>query len=323
MKSPHGTRPSSRRDLVVAAFVVCLGAGTAFAQDDTTAEFAASASAPTAAPKPEIAQIPMRGAGSLGGDVNMVTQVFKPPGSGPFPTLVFSHGRAGSGTERAQLTRPISTNQVRYWLGKGYAVVAPIRVGYGATGGPDAELNGARFDSDGQCRSRPDFRSAADAGSKAVLATVDWLHAQTWADVRHIVLEGQSAGGLATVAAAARRPAGVIAYINFAGGAGGNPERSPGRSCDPDQLTAIYTELGQTTVIPNLWIYAENDQYFGADAPVAWHAGFAKGGSRTRFIHAPPVADGDGHGLSRHATRLWAGYLNEFLGSVDGAPASK
>lgn len=265
---------------------------------------------------PALVDIPMKGAGTFGGDVNMITQVFKPQGDGPFPVLLFSHGRAGTDADRSKLTRPIPSDQARYWVNRGFAVVAPIRAGYGATGGPDAEANGVRFDSEGRCKGRPDFRGQADAARQAVMGALNWIRAQPWADSRQIVLEGQSVGGLATVAAAAQRPDGVVGYINFAGGAGGNPERSPGRGCDPDQLTALYSEYGRTTTIPNLWIYAENDQYWGADSPKAWHAGFAKGTSRTTFVQAPAVADGDGHGLARHAPRLWARYLDDFMASL-------
>ena len=46
-------------------------------------------------------------------------------------------------------------------------------------------------------------------------------------------------------------------------------------------------------------------------------------GSRTNFVHAPAVADGDGHGLSRHAPRLWAPYVEAFLATIafDTPPA--
>ena len=264
----------------------------------------------------ETAAIPLPGGGVFGREIAMVTPVYRPAGPGPFPVVLFSHGRAGDAAGRARLTYPVSATQVRYWLARGVAVVAPIRPGYGATGGPDAEINGARFEADGRCVGKPDYRSTADHARKAVRATLGWLRAQPWADGRRILLEGQSVGGYATVAAAAERPAGVVGYINFAGGTGGSPERSPGRSCDPEQLTALYTEFGKSVDLPGLWVYAENDQYWGPDAPRAWYAGFAAGGSRSTFVHAPPVPDGDGHGLSRHAPRLWAAYLDDFIATI-------
>lgn len=251
----------------------------------------------------------------------MVTQVFKPAGDGPFPVVVFSHGRAGEAFDRARLSRPVAAEQVSYWLSKGMAVVAPIRPGYGATGGADVESAGARFDALGQCTSRPDYRRMASAAKATMHAALAWLQGQPWADKQRIVLAGQSVGGLATVAVAADRPAGVVGYINFAGGTGGNPQLAPGKSCDAEQLKDVYTEFGKTTTLPNLWVYAENDQYWGHDAPKAWHAGFAAGGSRTTFIHAPPVADGNGHALSGRSRSLWAPYVDDFLRSI-GLPVS-
>jgi dienelactone hydrolase len=302
-----------------AVLLTCSNALPALAQQDAT-----SASSPEPL-HPETASVPVPGAGLLGSDVQMVTLVYKPAGPGPYPVLLFSHGRAADATRRAHLERPASPGQVRYWLARGVAVVAPIRPGYGATGGPDAEAHSARFDANGQCVSRPSFDSTANAAKRAVQATLAWLQAQPWADTRHVILEGQSVGGLATVATAAGQPPGVIGYINFAGGAGGNPEHAPGHSCDPQQLTALYAQFGKSTVVPNLWIYAENDQYWGPTAPKAWHEAFASGGSPTRFIAAPPVADGDGHGLSRHAASLWSGYIDDFLARIgmSAHPASQ
>ena len=312
----HRRVPRASWARLALALASCLCCVAAHAQQDPADPPVQAASGTPPAPKPEIVEIALQGAATFGGDVNMVTDVFKPAGPGPFPVLLFSHGRAGNAVDRSKLTRPIPSDQVSFWLGKGYAVVAPIRVGYGATGGPDAEANGVRFDTEGRCVGRPDFRGTAEAAGKTVVATLAWLRSQPWADTQRVILEGQSVGGFATVAAAAHKPDGVLAFINFAGGTGGNPGRSPGHGCDPDQLTDLYTEFGKTTSIPNIWIYAENDQYWGADAPKAWHAGFAKGGSKTLFVQAPPVSDGDGHGLSRHAPRLWAPYLNGFLDSI-------
>lgn len=244
-------------------FMLCIGDAPVWAQEEEAASApaaAASASRRPAAPKPDTVSIVLHGAGVFGGDVAMVTQVFKPAGEGPFPVVVFSHGRAGDAFDRARLSRPVAAEQVSYWLSKGMAVVAPIRPGYGATGGADVELAGARFDAFGQCTSRPDYRRMASTGKATVHAALAWLQGQAWADRQRIVLAGQSVGGFTTVAAAADSPAGVAGYINFAGGSGGNPQVAPGKSCDAEQLKDVYTEFGKTTHLPNLWVYAENDQ---------------------------------------------------------------
>ena len=250
------------------------------------------------------------------GDVDMATVYFLPPGPGPFPVVVFSHGRAGAAFDRAKLEVGVSRAQLHYWLGRGVAVVSPVRPGYGRTAGADFELGGARRDSFGRCVGQPDYRRTAGASALTVAATLQWLRSQAWADTHHVLLVGQSVGGLATVAAGAQSLPGVVGYINFAGGSGGDPERAPGVSCDPDQLKDMYAGYGRATHVPSLWVYALNDQYWGATVPTGWHAAFAAGGSATTFFHAPAVADGDGHGLSRHDRALWAPAVDEFIDRI-------
>jgi predicted dienelactone hydrolase len=43
--------------------------------------------------QPQILKISLKGAGMLGGDVAMMTHLNKSQGDGPFPVVVFSHGR--------------------------------------------------------------------------------------------------------------------------------------------------------------------------------------------------------------------------------------
>ena len=248
------------------------------------------------------------------GDVaQMPVTWFVPPGPGPFPVVVFSHGRDPSAAGRAKLSLGINRIQVWFWLARGIAVVSPLRPGYGQGDSGDVENTAVHFDPSGHCVGHADFRKTADAAVRSLDATLRWLRNQPWADARQVLLVGQSAGGLATVAAGAQRLPGVVGYVNFAGGVGGNPERSAGASCDPEQLETLFEAYGRSTTVPNLWVYALNDQYWGMAAPRAWHAAFARGGSPTTFVQAPAVPDGDGHGLSRHAPELWAPTVDAFL----------
>lgn len=266
-----------------------------------------------AQPQPEVAHIRVHGAALLAGDAEMVTQVFKPAGAGPFPVVVYSHGRAESDVQRRQMTRPIPLGHVRYWTDKGFAVVAPIRPGYGATGSFDRENSGARYDDLGNCRSLPDFERAAEHAREATLAAIDWVRGQDWARRDFIVLEGTSMGGLTTVATAAVNPPGVVGYINFAGGAGGDPQRAPGKSCGAKAMVSVMASYGKTTRVPGLWLYAENDRYWGPEAPRAWFDAFAAGGSPARMVMTAPVPDTDGHMLLLRGGRLWSVHTDRFI----------
>ncbi len=306
MSNPTPAPRTLTHALVACAIGACLS--TASAQD-------AGAPADAAAVK-ESASIPLHGAALFGRDAAMLALVFRPPGPGPFPVVVFSHGRSGERSSRESLKQGIGREQLRYWLDRGDAVVAPIRPGYGETGGSDVEHQSFRFDGVGLCRGSTDYVHLADIVSRTVVATLDWLKAQPWADTQHVLLAGLSYGGFTTVAAGALPLPGVVGYVNYAGGAGGDPKDSPAHSCHPDEVTEVFAKLGKTTTVPNLWIYARNDEYWGPDVPAAWHAAFAAGGSRTTFVLAPPVDDGKGHTLANHSPTLWAPAVDAFLATI-------
>jgi dienelactone hydrolase len=271
----------------------------------------------------EIIKVTVKGAG-LFGDADMPVHVFKPTltqanaGSGPWPVVIFSHGRAGSQFERAQLKNPVAFGHVRYWHSKGYAVIAPIRPGYGGSAG-DPENSGASFPvSGGACTGSPSFARTAQAASHAVRAAHDWLLTQEWAQKKSILLVGQSVGGLTTLAACSQAWPGVIGCINFAGGAGGNPSNSPGKSCAPEKMGDLMAEFGRTTPLPSLWLYSENDLYWGAEAPKQWHkahvdAATAAGRKQTAEFFAAPPVEPDGHRLLLIGGRFWSPPLNAWL----------
>ena len=134
---------------------------------------------------------------------------------------------------------------------------------------------------------------------------------------------GQSVGGMATVAAGARNLSGVIAYINFSGGTGGNPELTPSHSCFPEALTALYGQFGRTTKLPNLWLYAQNDLFWGETAPKIWHAAFAKAGGKGEFVETDPLPSEDGHQLLAKGGRLWSQHVDPFIASLGLISANK
>ena len=236
----------------------------------------------------------------------MATEIDKPAGDGPFPVVVLSHGRAGEARDRARLARPIAASVAAYWTEKGFAVVAPIRPGYGATGGADVEDHGP-------CDRGPDYDRTASQTAAAALAAVAWVRAQPWAKPDRLLLEGQSVGGLGTVAAAARNPPGVVGFVNFAGGSGGDPQRTPGQSCRPDLIRALYARFGASTRVPGVWFYAANDEDWGPDEPKAWGQAYDGAGGHAKLVFTGPTPNGRGHSLLASAPQLWTGPLDAFL----------
>ena len=60
--------------------------------------------------------------------------IYRPEGEGPFPLLVFNHGRATSDL-RAKQGRSRPEHLARYFTAKGFVVLAPTRIGYWETYG--------------------------------------------------------------------------------------------------------------------------------------------------------------------------------------------
>ena len=237
----------------------------------------------------------------------IVVTVFSDPANPkPAPVLVLNHGRAAEAALRAQLGRAKFTDASHYLVRHGFIVAVPTRIGYGITAGPDVEYSG-------DCKRKnyaPGYAAAA-AQTLAVLQAVS----QRWPDAAapdRAVVMGQSYGGTTAVTIAAQNPPTVQAAINFAGGGGGNPKTQPQKPCDPQQLERLFGGYGRTAKVPMLWVYAENDMYFGPEHPRKWHAAFEQSGGRAEFVQFPPHGE-DGHSLFTRHPEAWKPKVTAFL----------
>ena len=131
-----------------------------------------------------------------------------------------------------------------------------------------------------------------------------------------ILVAGNSVGGMVGAALAATNLPGVVAYINFAGGIAGNPDQAPGKSCAPERVREAFATYGKTARMPSLWLYAQNDKFWGAEAPRQWHAAYVAGGGVAEFVGTPPVPNADGHELIFVGRDLWASAVESFLKRV-------
>src|SRR6478609_3160165 len=64
------------------------------------------------------------------------TRVLRPPGSGPFPLAIVSHGSPADAAQRPSMEIPTFPLVSNWLLARGYMVGLPRRRGYGQTGGP-------------------------------------------------------------------------------------------------------------------------------------------------------------------------------------------
>ena len=126
---------------------------------------------------------------------------------------------------------------------------------------------------------------------------------------------GLSFGGATAITVASLDPPGVQGAVNFAGGAGGNPIDRPQNPCSQPALKRLFAGYGKTARMPTLWIYSENDQYFGPALPREWFAAFKASGGVGEFAPFPPVGS-NGHYMFSRAPALWQPRVREFLAAI-------
>jgi dienelactone hydrolase len=245
-------------------------------------------------------------------DADIVVTSFRPRGAGPFPWLVLSHGTAPSAEANRTMGRYRPLAPVREWVRRGYAVVVPVRRGYGASGGDRLG------DAYGSC-AHPDFRRAGEGGALDLLATIEWAKTHGDLDPQRWLLVGQSAGGFASIYTASKRPQGLVAVLAFSPGRSGDPDKHPGEPCASAAVAALFASVAPRIAVPVLWFYAENDEYIGPRAQLLWFDAFRSAGGRGELVVIPPFPLARGHGVfpSESGISLWTSAVAKFFRQHD------
>jgi dienelactone hydrolase len=222
------------------------------------------------------------------------------------PFLLLNHGRAVDNAGRLAVTPAIYRANARYFVDRGFAVFIPVRIGYGASGGPDIENGGA-------CEAKhfpPAYAAAAEQG----LAVIAFAKRQKYVDPSRGIVVGQSFGGATAIALASKNIPGVLAAVNFAGGGGGDPDHRPEHPCGPDRMAQLFASYGATSRIPTLWLYSTNDRYWGPTWPHKWLDAFVARGGSGRFVELPPYKS-NGHASFSGNPAAWKPEFEAFLQS--------
>jgi dienelactone hydrolase len=243
-----------------------------------------------------------------GEQVKLATITYKPPGNGPFPTLIFHHGSTGGGKDPSMFSNPYHFKPLADWFtARGWAVVLPSRRGRGGSEGlydegfSEDRRQGYTCD---EARQLAGFARAlrdTDAVTPAILA-------QPFVDKAQVAVGGHSRGGILAIAWAARHPNQSRAVINFVGG-------WRRESC------STATSINQTLfnrdaprAPPSLWLYGENDPFYSLAHSRANFAAFQAAGGRGTFYEFRPTPDRDGHRII-DVPSLWSSTLARYLTS--------
>ncbi|GLU32787.1 prolyl oligopeptidase family serine peptidase [Trinickia caryophylli] len=237
-----------------------------------------------------IVRIPVGSTGSL----TLEATIFKPDGAGPFPMVVFNHGKMPGDPRQQARSRPLAF--AREFVRRGYVVVAPNREGFANSGGT--------YRQEGCDVARNGMAQAED-----VAATVAYMAKQPYVDASHMVVAGTSHGGLATIAYGAAAAPGVRGLINFAGGL-----RQDACSDWQRHLTQAFDAYGEHATVPSLWIYGDNDSIWTPTLISGMYAAYTEHGAPAQMVDFGNYKN-DAHRLvvDRDGVNIWWPSVDAFL----------
>lgn len=132
--------------------------------------------------------------------------LFRPPGQGPFPAIVFNHGSEPEPGPK--------TDQAAFYVAHGFVLFVPHRRGQGSSKDAGTYVDKA-FDP-----AKPDapaFTDALVAQNDDVMAAVAYVAALPYVDKQRVAMVGCTYGGIETLLAA-ERGTGLVAAVDFAAG---------------------------------------------------------------------------------------------------------
>lgn len=262
----------------LAAALACAAAATAQAEELL------------AALREEVVMVPAPGAA-------LETTLFRPAGDGPFRLVVVNHGKAAGEPRRQPRARYLAL--AHELVQRGYAVVVPMRRGFAH--------------SEGDYAAHPcDARAHGMAQADDVRAALEFYGRRADIDASRVVVIGQSAGGLTSLALGAQRVPAVAGLVNFAGGL-----REDGCADWQGGLADAFGAYGEASRVPSLWFYGDNDAHF---APRVWqdlHRAYtARGGLATLVAHGRFGDDAHELAERRAGAAVWLPAMARFFADL-------
>jgi len=195
------------------------------------------------------------------------------------PVVFLNHGSTGPEAPGVPCVYPFES-EARFFLARGYGVVALMRKGRGRSEDPVLEEVGGTDVEEVQL----------DSGVEDLHAAVSFLRTQPHVDALRVIVAGQSRGGLLSVVYAGCHPEHVAVVLNFAGGWWGE-------DCDRNGFNRDQAaRAGSNATAPMLWLYGERDSYYGVPFVRGPFEAFRAAGGRGVLLTYDDLP-GDGHQL--------------------------
>jgi dienelactone hydrolase len=234
--------------------------------------------------------------------------IYKPPGDGPFPTILYNHGSAPgmTNTQAFDLLGPV-------FAAHGWILFAPYRQGQGlsAEAGPYIldEIATARQRGGQKAASETLVRLLATDHLSDQTAAFDWLAHQPFVQTSRIATMGNSFGGVEALFGA--QHLGYCAAIDASGGAE-SWAQAP-------ELRDVMTETVRQIPIPVLFFQAQND--YDVAPSIVLHKEMVDAGkvSEVNLYPAFGASERDGHSFAYRGISVWEADTFRFLDAYCGA----
>lgn len=234
--------------------------------------------------------------------------VYRPLGSGPFPTLVMNHGSTGNGEKPQWFTNTWTNPELaRVFVRKGWQVVYPQRRGRGKSDG----LYDEGFEPD---RSRYACEpSLTLPGMERALADLDVVvaHVRTRSDVdaTRLLIGGVSRGGILSSVYAGTRPNPFLGVLNFVGGWVG--DHCP----QAETVNTVSFKRAAAFGKPVLWLYGDKDPFYSLRHSRVNFDAFIAAGGKGSFVTYPPPTGQNGHAIHAYPS-VWQAAVDNYLKEV-------
>jgi pimeloyl-ACP methyl ester carboxylesterase len=252
------------------------------------------------------------------GTIRLVAFVYRPVKNDRHEVVLFSHGSTASWSRSPKEqgdAPPVAV--VRFFLLRGYTVVAPMRRGRGESSGTYVEECPVYA---GKCRPADQVNLGDRALREALLdtdAVIDQIVYRLVPRDSRFIAAGHSRGGFLSLILAGERPNVVKGVVNFAGGwQGMNDQVTPEDHKHRVEVQAIpLSRAAKLAKAPSIWIYADRDPLYNEAGRQgilkAWH----DAGGKAEYILVTEHTLANPHFIHTNAT-YWESQLDVFLKSL-------
>ncbi len=227
--------------------------------------------------------------------------IVKPDGAGGrLPLALITHGKSPSGLRMSDVKAATYGGVARDFARRGWLAAVVVRRGFGQSDGP--------FRGGGVSCASPNLAPRLADDAEEMEAALIALRQRPDVDPEQALAIGESAGGLAMMALARKRPPGLRGVINVAGGLMLDECAEKSR----DALVAAVAGWRGTGYAPQLWIYAQNDELFPPATVDRMRSAALDGGGDIRFVELNDIKP-PGHLIFIRGRMAWLPELDSSL----------